>query len=205
MNNSASSHLDRSSNTATTRTPSATQVYGYSNNSYRPGTTSGTNPIGVSHPGAGGGGQQAQWLADNSDIISPFERSQQMQSSDGDASSSSLYFSRPDVRPKLSSRVGNFNYSCPEIVIGSGYDHTADWWAVAVLCFHFLAGITPFEAKTQEETMENIVTCRAAWELLPGGNGVGGMTGGSSSNSGSVGGPGNGNSTTTDEHIPGGK
>ena len=26
----------------------------------------------------------------------------------------------------------------------SGYDHTVDWWALGVLFFHFLAGVTPF-------------------------------------------------------------
>jgi serine/threonine protein kinase len=112
--------------------------------------------------------QQTPWLADNSEQISPFDPSTMIQSSNSnDESSSSLYFSRPNLGPKLNSRVGNYNYSCPEIVIGTGYDHTADWWAVGILCFHFLAGITPFEAKTQEETMENIVTFRAAWDLLP--------------------------------------
>ena len=67
----------------------------------------------------------------------------------------------------INSRVGNYNYSCPEIVIGAGYDHTVDWWAVGIMTFHFLAGITPFEASTQEETLENIIMYRANWELLP--------------------------------------
>lgn len=67
----------------------------------------------------------------------------------------------------LNSRVGNYNYSCPEIVIGTGYDHTVDWWAVAIMTFHFMAGITPFEANSQEETLENIIMYRANWDLLP--------------------------------------
>lgn len=70
-------------------------------------------------------------------------------------------------REKLNSRVGNFYYSCPEIVIDDAYDHTVDWWAVAVLCFHFVAGVTPFEASTQKETLENIYTYNANWNEIP--------------------------------------
>jgi serine/threonine protein kinase len=30
-----------------------------------------------------------------------------------------------------------------------GYDHTVDWWAIGVLLFHFLAGVTPFMGDSQ--------------------------------------------------------
>ena len=26
----------------------------------------------------------------------------------------------------------------------NGYDHTVDWWALGILLFHFLSGVTPF-------------------------------------------------------------
>lgn len=68
---------------------------------------------------------------------------------------------------KLRSIVGNYNYACPELVLRRGYDHSVDWWAVAVLCFHFLAGVTPFEGETAEQTMDNIVSTAANWNLLP--------------------------------------
>ena len=31
----------------------------------------------------------------------------------------------------------------------TGYDHTVDWWALGVLLFHFLAGVTPFMAESK--------------------------------------------------------
>lgn len=73
-----------------------------------------------------------------------------------------------DPRRKLRSLVGNYNYSCPELVLHKGYDHGVDWWAVAVLLFHFLAGSTPFESDSPEQTMDNIVTCAVNWSALPG-------------------------------------
>ncbi|RYG96489.1 hypothetical protein EON65_54335, partial [archaeon] len=72
-----------------------------------------------------------------------------------------------ETRKKLKSQVGNYHYSCPELLRRQGYDHSIDWWAVAVLCFHFVAGITPFEASTVEGTMDNIITCTVNWDALP--------------------------------------
>ena len=31
----------------------------------------------------------------------------------------------------------------------TGYDHTVDWWALGILLFHFLAGVTPFMAESK--------------------------------------------------------
>jgi hypothetical protein len=87
------------------------------------------------------------------------------------SNSSSLHYTRPKTKKnRLNSPVGNYNYVCPEIVLGEEYDHTVDWWAVAVLCFHFLAGITPFEDienNNSKVTMDNIFLHRAKWNLLP--------------------------------------
>ena len=39
--------------------------------------------------------------------------------------------------------------SLSQAVMQTGYDHTVDWWAVGVLLFHFLAGVTPFMAESK--------------------------------------------------------
>lgn len=73
----------------------------------------------------------------------------------------------PNQPRRLRSLVGNYNYAPPEMVLRKGYDHSVDWWAVAVLCFHFLAGCTPFESDSQEQTMDNIVSGAIHWSALP--------------------------------------
>ena len=35
-------------------------------------------------------------------------------------------------------------YLAPEMVQGVGHDHTVDWWAVGVLIFELMFGVTPF-------------------------------------------------------------
>jgi serine/threonine protein kinase len=85
-------------------------------------------------------------------------------------SSSSLFFghvNNPGAAPQLHSRVGNYFYSCPEIVVGTEYDHTVDYWAIAVMTFHFVAGVTPFDDKDKKATMDNIVTHNVHWAAVP--------------------------------------
>lgn len=106
------------------------------------------------------------WLDDDKDIVNPnmFSASAGGWSQE---SSSSIFFQKPNEHLKITSQVGNYNYACPEIVIKSGYDHTVDWWAVGVMLFHFLAGITPFDDVSKEKTLENIVQYAVNWNYLP--------------------------------------
>lgn len=87
-----------------------------------------------------------------------------------EASSTSMVY-RHDVNDHLHyTMVGNHHYQSPECLSQEGYDRSEDWWAVAVLCFHLLAGITPFEAKhgcTEAEERENIVLAKILWDNLP--------------------------------------
>ena len=78
----------------------------------------------------------------------------------GTTDSSSVLYRKSDVSGTHFSNVGNYNYASPEVVMGQGYDHTIDWWAMGILLYHFLAGATPFEApdRNKEKTLENIVT-----------------------------------------------
>lgn len=84
-------------------------------------------------------------------------------------SSSSLFFGHvaaPGLQ-QLHSRVGNYFYSCPEIVVGRQYDHSVDYWAVAVMAFHFVAGCTPFEGEDKKSTLDNIVMHKVQWSAVP--------------------------------------
>lgn len=82
-------------------------------------------------------------------------------------SSSSLFFQKPNEHAKMADQVGNYNYNSPELVVRSGYDHTADWWAVGVLFYHLMAGITPFEGLTKAKTVENIVLKPISFDYMP--------------------------------------
>ena len=57
----------------------------------------------------------------------------------------------------LHTLVGNYNYAPPEAHVTDTYDHTIDWWGVGVLFYHLMAGKTPFEADSKDETVDNIV------------------------------------------------
>lgn len=68
----------------------------------------------------------------------------------------------------MNSRVGNVFYSCPEIVVGKQYDHTVDYWAIAVMTFHFVAGCPPFDGgNDRKKTMDQIVMHAVNWQKIP--------------------------------------
>lgn len=53
---------------------------------------------------------------------------------------------------------GTLDYLPPEMVKGNVHDSKVDYWSVGVLCYEFLAGKPPFEAKCQEETYSKITS-----------------------------------------------
>ena len=46
---------------------------------------------------------------------------------------------------------GTPEYISPEMIVGSGHDHTLDWWALGVLIYEMIIGIPPFYHKNQNQ------------------------------------------------------
>ena len=44
---------------------------------------------------------------------------------------------------------GTPEYISPEMIVGSGHDHTLDWWAFGVLIYEMIVGMPPFYHKNQ--------------------------------------------------------
>lgn len=58
---------------------------------------------------------------------------------------------------------GTLDYLSPEMVCGQTYNEKVDLWSLGVLCYEFLTGKPPFEAKSYDETYVRI--SRAAFSL----------------------------------------
>lgn len=64
--------------------------------------------------------------------------------------------------------VGNVHYAAPEVLGGCGYDHTVDWWAVGVMYFHFLSGVTPFASNISDDQVKfNVLERVINWSAFP--------------------------------------
>ena len=63
--------------------------------------------------------------------------------------------SEPECRKTL---CGTLDYLPPEMVEGHDHNSTVDIWSLGVLCFEFLYGRPPFEAKGHSETYKRILS-----------------------------------------------
>ncbi|XP_069547078.1 aurora kinase A [Brachyistius frenatus] len=57
---------------------------------------------------------------------------------------------------RRSTLCGTLDYLPPEMIEGKTHDEKVDLWSLGVLCYEFLVGHPPFEAKTHEETYRRI-------------------------------------------------
>eukprot|EP01018_Ginkgo_biloba_P039645 Gb_35443 [translate_table: standard] len=70
-------------------------------------------------------------------------------------------------RREKRSAVGTPDYLAPEILLGTGHGHTADWWSVGVILFEMLTGIPPFNAEHPQIIFDNILNRKIPWPHDP--------------------------------------
>ena len=56
--------------------------------------------------------------------------------------------------------VGTPDYICPEMIAGRETSFAGDWWALGVMIYELLTNFPPFNAKTVDEILDNIVHVR---------------------------------------------
>lgn len=61
---------------------------------------------------------------------------------------------------RRSTLCGTLDYLPPEMIEGKTHDEKVDLWSLGVLCYEFLVGKPPFEAKSHEETYRRISRVR---------------------------------------------
>lgn len=57
---------------------------------------------------------------------------------------------------RRSTLCGTLDYLPPEMIEGKTHDEKVDLWSLGVLCYEFLVGKPPFEAKSHEDTYRRI-------------------------------------------------
>ena len=59
--------------------------------------------------------------------------------------------------------LGTPDYIAPEIIEGIEHTKGVDWWAVGVMAYELLVGITPFGASVQATVFDKILNRRLKW------------------------------------------
>ncbi|XP_031620741.1 myosin light chain kinase 2, skeletal/cardiac muscle-like [Contarinia nasturtii] len=67
---------------------------------------------------------------------------------------------RYDPTKKLQILFGTAEFVAPEIVSFDAISHYTDMWAVGVICYVLLSGLSPFMGDTDIDTMTNVTLCK---------------------------------------------
>jgi serine/threonine protein kinase len=59
---------------------------------------------------------------------------------------------------------GTPQYLAPEVISAEGHDMQCDWWALGVLIFEMLTGMTPYQADSPSELFQQILTVEVRFE-----------------------------------------
>ncbi|KAH8915418.1 kinase-like protein [Atractiella rhizophila] len=75
---------------------------------------------------------------------------------------------RDKNRRKLAySVVGTNNYMSVEVLRGTGYDQSCDWWSLGVIIYEMLYGFPPFISKSRHITRQKIMNWRQSLRFPP--------------------------------------
>ena len=58
---------------------------------------------------------------------------------------------------------GTPEYLSPEMIVGSGHDHTLDWWALGILIYEMIIGIPPFYNQNKHQMYNLIQQAPIRW------------------------------------------
>ncbi|GAA5867355.1 hypothetical protein JCM1840_002105 [Sporobolomyces johnsonii] len=90
------------------------------------------------------------------------------QSKGDDEAPGSLLGWRDQNRRRMAfSVVGTNNYMAVEVLRGTGYSQSCDWWSLGVIMFEMLYGYPPFVSKSRQQTRQKILNWRHSLRFPP--------------------------------------
>ena len=67
------------------------------------------------------------------------------------------------MKEKKMNIVGTPDYIAPEILRQEAQTPSLDWWALGVMMYEFIVGLTPFGALTKAQVFKNIENLKITW------------------------------------------